>query len=305
MGHGLSLGAAVLLVLTGCGEERRGDMDVDDPAATAPEGLVQTQAPVTVLDDGDGPELCLGGVAESLPPQCGGPRLRGWDWAELDGHFEEAHGVRWGDFHVVGSYDGGGHDGVVTVEEVTPASEWGGEPPSYDEGSSTPCPEPAGGWQVVDPELTTTATLERVLRVAQQLEGYAGGWVDQSINPASDRLEDPDHAFTPEDERAMNDPTLTIVNVRVAADVAAAEAELRTVWGGPLCVSGADRTEAELRSIQQDLTTTPGFLSVGIDVGTGSVELSVIHDDGTLQDALDDEYGAGVVLVESASVPAT
>jgi len=38
----------------------------------------------TVLDDGDGPELCLGGVAESLPPQCGGPKVVGWDWADVE-----------------------------------------------------------------------------------------------------------------------------------------------------------------------------------------------------------------------------
>jgi hypothetical protein len=37
----------------------------------------------TVLQEGDGPpELCLGGVAESFPPQCGGPEIAGWDWED-------------------------------------------------------------------------------------------------------------------------------------------------------------------------------------------------------------------------------
>ena len=51
----------------------------------------------TLIDSGDGPELCLGGVAASLPPQCGGPVVEGLimgDWAE------RASGVTWGDRNV-------------------------------------------------------------------------------------------------------------------------------------------------------------------------------------------------------------
>ena len=44
----------------------------------------------TVIDAGSGAELCLGGVDESLPPQCDGPPLVGWDWADHDGDFEES-----------------------------------------------------------------------------------------------------------------------------------------------------------------------------------------------------------------------
>ncbi|QTV79535.1 hypothetical protein [Microbacterium sp. NIBRBAC000506063] len=57
---------------------------------------VSTAYHATVLDDGSGPELCLGGVMESHPPQCGGPALTGWDWSDWEGHYEEASGVRWG-----------------------------------------------------------------------------------------------------------------------------------------------------------------------------------------------------------------
>ena len=48
----------------------------------------------TVIDSGSGPELCLGGVANSLPPQCSGPVAVGLN---LDGWSEEANGVRWGE----------------------------------------------------------------------------------------------------------------------------------------------------------------------------------------------------------------
>ena len=48
----------------------------------------------TIIDAGSGPELCIGGVALSLPPQCSGPVLDG-----LSDHWwtDEAQGVRWGD----------------------------------------------------------------------------------------------------------------------------------------------------------------------------------------------------------------
>lgn len=52
----------------------------------------------TIIDSGAGPELCLGGVAESLPPQCSGPVIDGLD---MSGWSEEAQGVRWGDRRVV------------------------------------------------------------------------------------------------------------------------------------------------------------------------------------------------------------
>ena len=63
-------------------------------------------AVATVLEEGDGPpELCLGGVAESYPPQCGGPEIAGWDWDALDGE-ESAQGTTWGMYTVEGTWDG-------------------------------------------------------------------------------------------------------------------------------------------------------------------------------------------------------
>lgn len=55
-----------------------------------------TPFPATVLDDGDGPELCVGVILQPFPPHCSGPALvSGWDWADWDGHYESASGVRW------------------------------------------------------------------------------------------------------------------------------------------------------------------------------------------------------------------
>lgn len=36
-----------------------------------------------VIEKDDGPRACLGGVQESLPPQCDGPRLEGFEWSDV------------------------------------------------------------------------------------------------------------------------------------------------------------------------------------------------------------------------------
>lgn len=279
----------------GPGGDTGGSGEVPSAAPTPhPDAAVTTRSPATVLDDGDGAELCLGAIAESYPPQCGGPRLADWDWAAHEGEYEEAAGVRWGEFVVVGTYDGE----EFTVEEVTPAGEWDGEPPENGTDLSTPCAEPDGGWQVRDPALTTDETLQEVLAVAADLDGYAGSWLDQSINPAHGS-DDPDEV-----EAAMNDPRQLVVNVLVTGETGAAEEQLREVWGGALCVLEAEHSHADLEAAQQQLSEIEGYQSAGISVAENHVGLSVIYDDGTLQQQLDDALGEGVVEVSSALVPA-
>ncbi|MGH3348882.1 MAG: hypothetical protein ACRDO4_18030 [Nocardioides sp.] len=285
------------LLLSGCGTEA--GTVADDPAPRGPvmsptavpaaDGPVQTTYAVTVLDDGDGAELCVGGVAESLPPQCGGPPITNWDWAEHQGDHEEAAGVRWGEFHLVGTFDGE----RFTASQVTPADEF--DPPvEEDPISGTPCPEPDGGWRVIDPATTTDQTMDQVMAAATRRADYARSWVDQTINPA--------YPFDGEDaELVANDPTQLIVNVAVTGDVAGAEADLRAIWGGALCVSKAEHTDAELARIQEEVNELPGMLSSGR--GDGLVGLSVVYDDGSIQAWADEEYGEGLVKVHSALVP--
>ncbi len=60
----------------------------------------------TVIQVGDAtPQLCLGAVAESYPPQCSGPEIDGWDWTSVDMK-ETASDVTWGAFAVTGLWDG-------------------------------------------------------------------------------------------------------------------------------------------------------------------------------------------------------
>lgn len=101
---------AVLILTAGCGSDEPVAVDPAGTATatagvpTAP-GPVQTRSIVTVMDTGS-PELCLGPVAESWPPQCSGPDLAGWDWAEHRGSFERSGPTRWGEYVVQGTWDG-------------------------------------------------------------------------------------------------------------------------------------------------------------------------------------------------------
>ncbi len=75
-------------------------VEVVSPSFTSelPEQASRVEFHTTVIDEGDGPKLCTGGVAASLPPQCSGPVAEGLD---MDGWSEETSGVRWGERSVL------------------------------------------------------------------------------------------------------------------------------------------------------------------------------------------------------------
>ncbi|MDP3967065.1 MAG: hypothetical protein Q8Q02_02195, partial [Nocardioides sp.] len=188
----------LLLVVAGCA-----DPDAVPDAVPEAEELVGVG---TVLDDGDGPELCLGAVATSLPPQCSGPRVAGWDWAAVE--HDEAVATRWAAVAVIGTWDG---EIFTLAREPVPAQDYDGPRPPNDEPDLvSPCPEPAGGWAPVDPQRTNDVTLQRAIRIANRLDGAGDVWFDQSPNPAygTDRHEE------------MNDPALLVLNVRVVGGAA-------------------------------------------------------------------------------------
>ena len=108
----LLVAAAALLLVAGCGTDTT-DSATDGGGATKPEMPTAIPAAVgsvvglgLVIDKDAGPELCLGPVAESYPPQCTGLPLEGWNWAEHRGDFDDAGGVRFGSFAVTGGFDG-------------------------------------------------------------------------------------------------------------------------------------------------------------------------------------------------------
>lgn len=303
---------AVVLLLAACGDTVAQDPGgpatdrTTDPASTgdassgaparptsipAADGEVLAQG--TVLESDDGPQLCLGGVLDSMPPQCGGPLITSWDWDVVSDFVERRAGTTWGAFALTGTFDG---ETFTPTRDPIPLALYDpmASPPEPDP-FATRCPVPGDGWQVVDETSATDAALQRTLRRAERLDGYGGAWLDQSLNPASEQPADPDG------EAAMNDPRLLILNVLTTADIGDTERALRETWGGMLCVSPATSTEAERRRIQDDLTDLPGVLEVGARLD--NVELRVVWDDGSYQRWADTTYGEGAVDVTAALQP--
>ena len=230
----------------------------------------------TVMDTGQGdPELCLGAVAESYPPQCSGIPITNWDWKPVKDTSESSGTTRWGSYAVTGTYDG--ETFTVTKDPMSSAL--------YDPAAParnpfvTSCPEPEGGWTVVDESKVGFEDQDAVYSAAAQLPNYAGSFLDNTGW----------YAETPED--ASN----TIVNVLVTEDPEGAEAALRKVWGGPLCVTVSEVTEAELVEIQDGLQGLPGLLSSGPQLD--KLVVDVVWDDGSLQAWADAAYGDGLVVI--------
>jgi hypothetical protein len=301
----VSLGCLLALTLLGCG--RGGDVP-GGPAAPTPPAVTdgadgrdvvgQNLVPAgydgrfrgvgLVLEaPGDGPQLCLGAVEESLPPQCGGPVVAGWDWdAVPEGSYELANDVRWGSYVVVGTYDG---EQLTMTEPARPPKP--GDVPTYSSPDfTTPCPEPEGGWVPPDPERATDAAFEQTTALAAATEGFGALWVDQ---PELDM----------DDESTWNDPQRFVVNVTTTGDLAAMEDRLREVWGGSLCVSPAVRTGAELDRIQAEVGSLEGFAGSGTNGVAGVVEVDVLVATEEQQAELDETYGPGAVVLRGALEP--
>jgi hypothetical protein len=248
---------------------------------------VRYRVSATVLESPDhGPQLCRE-VMDSLPPQCGGPDVVGWDWDDVDGE-ESASGTTWGTFELIGTWDG--ERFTLTDAPAPPAVDLGPDGAAVE--PPTPCPEPAGGWVVVDPATATFDAQTAAAEYAQGQPSLGGLWVDQSINPA---LAD---GFDPGDEERANDPTRLVLNASFTGDLARHERELRAIWGGPLCVSEAAHSQADLMEIEASIPDE-GRLASWVDVITGTVHADYLLVDREVQAELDRRHGPGVVVLSS------
>lgn len=285
--------AAGLLLTAACAAP--GDAaDTSDAGDELPEQRYQVTG--TVLESPDhGPQLCHS-VADSLPPQCGGVDVVGWDWEAV--RSESASGTTWGTYRLTGTFDG--EVFTLTAPAGEPEADEGTGPGGREPDFSTPCPEPDGGWTPPDPDRATAQAQNRALERARNAPGFAGAWVDQSYLEGAGLDRD-----DPAREELANDPRRLVLNLRFTGDVAEREAEIREVWGGALCVTSADRTQEELTDIQRRLHEelppdhVPAVLSSSVDVRANAVTAQVHVATEELHDRVREEYGEGAVALES------
>jgi hypothetical protein len=279
--------AIPLLLVQACAER---DPDAGPPAAQGEERRYQATA--TVLEGREhGPELCLGAVLDSLPPQCGGLPIPNWRWDQVDGE-ESRGGTTWGDYHLVGTYDGASFT-VIRADRPPPVPR-----PSaaerFEDEPKTPCPEPAGGWTVHDPSRASDADLDAAGRAAGAQPDFAGIWVTY---------------LEPMGNNVAEDPGQFVLNLAFTGDLQRHEAELRTRWGGRLCVTRHQRTMAELRRIQRELLGAVGkdlglrVVSTGLRDDDNVVSLQAVVLDDQARQAIADRYGVGAVSATAILTP--
>lgn len=270
--------AATALSLAACSTE--GEMRAVDPAGggepsttatpsgeaptPVPDGEVHTPGLVTVLDPGTGPELCLGAVAESYPPQCSGPKIEGFEWGDVGA--EEAAGVKWGTYAVTGTFDGT----TFTATDAIPAALYDPVAEPTEDALGAACDDP----ETTDEAKASQEDLDATLAAASALPGYATAWL-----------------------------TGKTINVAVTEDAEGAETTLRETWGGPLCVTTVKRTEADLNTVNQELQAALPTLLTSGSYTPDTLDAEVMYDDGSIQEWVDATYGEGLVRVTSALTP--
>lgn len=173
----------IALSVSGCSGDD-GSGSATDPAApgapavapqppvavpAAPGRVRSTQLP-TVMDAGSGVELCLGAIAESYPPQCGGPAIPNWDWAAYDGTYDQQGDIRWGTYAVTGTWDG---TSFTVTDAITGAL--------YDPMMPEPVvlPEPSVAYSQTELEDISRA-------LADDLPGYQGSYPDDEGHVRAD-----------------------------------------------------------------------------------------------------------------------
>ena len=157
--------ASLILAASGCGNS---DIVVDPDAGGSvdrPTSIPAADGPVTGMGTvigGADPQLCLGPVAESWPPQCSGFPIVGWDWSAVKGTFDTNGTINWGSYVVTGTWDGA----TFTLTESALSSAL------YDPMMP---PSPTASPAVAH----TQAELSDIQGELPGLPGYGSGWVDE------------------------------------------------------------------------------------------------------------------------------
>ena len=209
-------------------------------------------------------EICVGAVAESYPPQCGGPVLLG-DFSWEDVTPERSGTTTWttDPLYAVGTYDpDDGEDPSFTLTQAVSVD----PPPGY----AVPSPQEPGFPQLCEdpyrdgvdgpPEQAEQDALGAAL---EELDGYVTSWVS-----------DGSHLY----------------NVVVTGEADDAHGRLREVWSGGLCVVQRDLpTQEQLRAAQEALSARfeeLRLISSGSGGVTGLLDVEVVMTDQPTVDAV-------------------
>ena len=241
--------------------------------------------------DGGVPQLCAF-VSADTPQPCTGIDLIDWSWDLVDD--EQSDGDQtWGTAVVVGTFEGA----ALRVSNAGPP-EWGWRLPST--GSSAVgadagvdarqrCEPPAGGWAVADPAKASTLAWEAAHAYVEAAPDFAYSWTEPAAVSA------------PLDFYGY-EATAGVWHITFTDNVAGYETVLRSMWGGPICVTRADYSKVELETLSESIASdVPDAFSVVADGVSGTVIVQTWFDRG-LGDELRGKHGDAIV-VDPVMVP--
>lgn len=225
-----------------------------------------------IQEPGRGPRLCWG-VEDSLPPQCSaGIPLDDWAWADVP-RVERRRGTTWGDYRLVGTYDGGRFR-VQRVTTPRPAR------PGYGiVDFRSRCEAPPGGWRDRDETRLGTGDFSALVDAARASPDFAGMWFGGAEG-------------------------IQLTNVAFTGSVDARRPALEELWGGPLCVLRYRYSSTELLAVQAalspDLARRLGLELTGsyVDEPGNRLVLGVVTRRPGAQARLDQRFGRGVVVLD-------
>lgn len=218
--------------------------------------------------DGD-VTFCIGGLYQTLPPSCTGVTVKGdFTWESVQ--HREVNGIRFTEtpYRLVGKLEPGDATGTLTValppEEAVEAPSV--QPPTADDLCSDPMRD-------ANPAMAAPEDKSNLMLLTEKLP-VVSTW-----------LSDGD----------------TGVNVLVQGDNEAAFTEMRTVWGGPLCVESSDLATEKERSAVRDRVASQlpadQYLTAAIDAGdprNPTLEVHVVMLTPALEAQLTEAVGTDV-----------
>jgi hypothetical protein len=265
------LAGAVLVAARAGGNDRGARVPLEErpvTPATTFSGVYEVDN--TVQQNGTHPPvLCLGPQLASGGSICGGIPIAGWDWATVTGWLK-ANGITQGDYHLVGTFDG------TTFTPTEPPTAAHAPAPQKRRSYEPPCPTPNGGWVAVDSSLLAQGDFDAFMTAAQEQPDSAGLWLSGAPNG------------------------ITIYTVAFTGDLDRHRAQLRALWGGPICVVQHKHSTAELEATATSLSSNEkqfGLRGESPDPFDDVVHVDVWAATPAIRQAIDRQYGPGLVDV--------
>ncbi|MEO7588044.1 MAG: hypothetical protein ABIS84_08450 [Arachnia sp.] len=215
---GVAAAALAVVAVGGLTQQLRDEPYATPASATpTPESTELLAVASLLLGSNNEVGVCLGGVAESRPPQCRTIPITGITWGDVP-WAETASGVTWGEATVVGTFDGTTFAATKVFRDDDPEAP---QPPGVKTDGDLPtlCESPTRG--------TGSRSTDALVAMAKTLPGYQALWVS---------------------------PDQVTFNVAVTEDIEGARSAVASAFGGEFCVGTVDGpTDQALSAAQQAL----------------------------------------------------